>query len=562
VSQAPTFPEIPANPGAPGTPEPGHAALAGAVRAVSGVTLLSRFAGLVREVLIVRIFGQTALGSAFVAAFAIPNLFRRLFGEGALSAAFIPEYTQAHASRPLPEAGARVGSTRPPGPSDRFASLTLLLLLLVTTALTVLGELGLLVAILLSPGNAERILSLKLVMVMLPFMPLVCAAAILGGMLQVHGRFAPAAAGPVILNTLIVATGLYFLLSGKHGDPTVAYALGVATVISGLTQSVWFLRLLRPHVRWTRDFGEARGRARRMLRRFVPVLIGMGTLQINTFLDTIFAMWHIWIADTMFGRPYPMDDASNIILASAQRLYQFPLGVFGIAVATAVFPLLSRHADEPEHFLQTLRRGLRLSLFIGVPASIGLILVRRDLIAVLYSGGGSGLPAGGVSRSAAALAGFAPGVWAYSLNHVLTRAFYARGDTRTPMRIAIGLVGFNLALNLALIWPLREAGLAWATSISAAIQCVILTIVLARKARLPGRIIDPATVQGALKIVFAAAAMAGAVLALRRFVGFAPTWSGNAAAVAACTGAGGLAYLGASWLLKCHELRWLLKLSS
>jgi putative peptidoglycan lipid II flippase len=227
-----------------------------------------------------------------------------------------------------------------------------------------------------------------------------------------------------------------------------------------------------------------------------------------------------------------------------------------------VFPLLSRHADEPEHFLQTLRRGLRLSLFIGVPASVGLILVRRDVIAVLYTGGGSGLDSSGLARSAAALAGFAPGVWAYSLNHVLTRAFYARGDTRTPMRIALAMVFFNLGLNLALIWPLREAGLAWATSISAAVQCGILTVVLARRARLPGAIIDPATVQAALRIVFAAGAMAALVIGLRRLVTFPGTWAGSAGAAAVCAIAGGLTYLGAAWLLKSHELRWLLKLRS
>src|SRR5262245_18012329 len=121
-----------------------------------------------------------------------------------------------------------------------------------------------------------------------------------------------------------------------------------------------------------------------MLKRFFPVLIGMGTLQINMFLATAITMWPIWVGPTLWGLAYPLDKGSTVVLSNAERLYQFPLGVFGIAVATAIFPLLSRHADEPAHFAQTLRRGLRLSLFIGLPSSIGLFLVRLDAIDVLY----------------------------------------------------------------------------------------------------------------------------------------------------------------------------------
>jgi putative peptidoglycan lipid II flippase len=543
----------PAAPPDPSGPEPDHRPLAGAVRTVSAMTLLSRLFGLVREVLIVRIFGQTALGSAFVAAFAIPNLFRRLFGEGALSAAFLPEYTRALSlSHPLT-----------PSPAHAFASLTILTLLLFTTALTILAEAGLLLAILLLPHNPERILALKLVMVMLPFMPLVCTAAILGAMLQVHGRFAPAAAGPVILNTLIVATGLYFLLTGKLGDTTVAYALGAATVLSGITQCLYFLRLLRPHVRWTIRFGDARERARRMLQKFVPVLVGMGTLQINTFLDTLYAMWPIWVGPTLLGLTYPMDESSNIILASAQRLYHFPLGVFGIAVATAIFPLLARHADEPAHFLQTLRRGIRLSLFIGLPASIGLILIRHDITAVLYSGGRSGFDPSGLARSAAALAGFAPGVWAYSLNHVLTRAFYAKGDTRTPMRIAIAMVAVNAALNLILIWPMRESGLAWATTLSATIQCAILALILQRDLRaavdIPARILDADVLRSALRIALASAAMTVAVLAAQSALPTPATWPSHIFSLALSVAIGALTFALAARLLRLHELAWLLR---
>ncbi|HCT45480.1 MAG TPA: murein biosynthesis integral membrane protein MurJ, partial [Phycisphaerales bacterium] len=176
-----------------------------------------------------------------------------------------------------------------------------------------------------------------------------------------------------------------------------------------------------------------------------------------------------------------LDASSNAILFYAQRLYQFPLGVFGIAVATAAFPALSRVAGDSVRFGEMLTRGLRLSLFIGVPASVGLLLVGEALIRVLYSGGGDGFSEAGVSRASAVLAGYALAVWAYSLNQLLTRAFYARGDTRTPMTVALGMVGVNICLNLVLIWWLREAGLAWSTAVCAVGQTVLLLWMANRK---------------------------------------------------------------------------------
>jgi len=531
----------------PDSTSPGHAdhssrILSSAIRTVSGVTLLSRMGGLAREVLVVRIFKDTPIGSAFAAGFAIPNMFRRLFGEGALAAAFIPEYTQAQKADPALAA--------------RFASLTVAALFLATTALTVVIELGLLIALLVLPHDSSRALSFHFIMLMLPFMPLVCVAAILGGILQVHHRFGPAAAGPLLLNGFIIAVGLYFLATGQTGSARAGYMLGAATVASGLTQCLWFYRILRPHVRFGRVFTGARPAVERMLRKFVPVLIGMGTLQLNSFLDMLIAMWPIWIGPAVLGVSYPLDPKSNIILSAAQRLYQFPLGVFGIAVATAIFPLLSRHADEPGHFAQTLRRGLRLSLFIGLPASLGLLLVRHDITAVLYGGSG-GFSAPSLDRSAAVLAGFAPGIWAYSLNHVFTRAFYATGNTKTPMRVALCMMGFNLLLNLTLIWSLREAGLAWATSIAAAIQCAILYLLARRLVAEP--IMDAGAWAGVARTAVAAGVMAGLLLVAARMIPSQPSWSGSALRLGVMCAAGALAYAGAARVMRCHELGWLFR---
>lgn len=543
-------------PGAPDPPDarsdPGTATLARAVRTVSGVTLVSRFAGLARNVIIARIFGDTMVGSAFAAAFQTPNMFRRLFGEGALSAAFIPAYTQA-----LKHDESVSSSAGGPSRAGALALLTLQGLGAVTAGLTILIELVLVGLLLLVDHTPERRLSLQLVMVMIPFMPLICGVAVLAGMLQVHGKFAWASSGPLVLNAFIVGVGLFFIIRGETGESATAFALAGATTLSGLTQFVFFLRLLKPHVRWTRDVPEATLLARAMLGRFVPVAIGMGTIQINAFLDMLIAMWPIWIGPTLLGHAYPLDGASNAILFNTQQLYQFPLGVFGIAVATAVFPLLARHAHHDEEFVATLRRGLRLSFLIGMPASIGLVLIRHDATAVLYGHGGSGFSAAGVERAASVLLGFAPGIWAYSLNHVLTRTFYAKGDTRTPMFVSMAMVLLNLALNLVLIWRLRESGLAWATSTSATLQCAAL-LVLVRKHIGPASPIDLAAIRGAARVLFATGFMAAAVLSVQWLLGPRTTWWAQLGGVVAGATTGGIAFLAAARLLRVEELSWLL----
>jgi putative peptidoglycan lipid II flippase len=428
-------------------------------RTVAGLTLVSRVLGLVRDLVTVRVFGDTAVGSAFAAAFAIPNMFRRLFGEGALSAAFIPEYTTL--------------ADEDPARADKLASLVIGLLALITGGITVVAELGLLAVLLVAPGDADRALSLKLIMVCLPFMPAICIAAILGGMLQARGRFGPWAAAPILLNLCVIAAAVPFFF--LEADPAAwAYPIAASAVLSGVLQVLWSLWALRGVVRWTRAFGDVGDRARAMLRRMGPVLIGLGTLQVNSFVDTLIAMWPNWVGATVAGYDYPLDERANAILFYSQRLYQFPLGVFGIAVATAAFPMLARDAKDPARFASTLGRGVRLSLFIGLPATFGLLAVREPLVAVLYSGMGDGFSEEGVRRAGAVLLGYSAAIWAYSLNQLYTRAFYAAGDTSTPMRIAVAMVGANVTLNVVLIWWLQEAGLAWSTAVCATGQMMWL----------------------------------------------------------------------------------------
>ncbi len=425
--------------------------------------------------------------------------------------------------------------------------------------------LGLLFAL---PHDPERDLSLRLIMVMLPFMPFICTVAILAGMLQVHGRFAASATGPLVLNGFIIVFGLYFLLTNQVAQAGPAYIIGAATVLSGLTQAVWFAVLLRPHVRWTREVRPALGPARVMLQRFVPVMVGLGTLQLSAAIDMAITMYPIWVGPTLLGRAYPLDERSTTILSAMQRLYQFPLGVFGVAVATAVFPLLARAAPRPEDFVQVLRRGVRLSLFIGLPASVGLVLVRHDLVGVLFAGrgvdpaaagmGGShaGFSPEGIARCTLVLLGYAPAVWAYSLNHVLTRGFYALGDTRTPMRLSLVMVGVNLALNCTLIWSLREAGLAWGTSVCAIAQCIALGVLLHRRGHTPA---DRAAWMGAARVALATLALTGACGLAFWLLPEPHRWIDRVIRLAATTGAGVAGFAAAALVLRVPELGWLLR---
>lgn len=539
----------PIDPGEPTPPRPStQASLGAAVRVVSLLTIGSRIGGLIRDVVTVRLFGDTWIGSAFAAAFTVPNLFRRLFGEGALAAAFLPEYTAL--DRDDPET------------ARRFASRAMRWLVGVTGALTVAIEALLLVLLLVLPPNTERDLSLRLMLVMMPFMPMVCATAILIAMLQTHGRFAPGAAAPILLNGGLVAAAAPFLFSRSPDTIAAAYWLGAATLLTGAVQVLWTLWSLRPHLRWTRRIAGTAPAMRRLWKRFVPVVFGLGTIQINSAVDTLIAMWPIWAPGlAILGLSSPMDSASNSILTYTQRLYQFPLGVFGIAVATAAFPMLSRAASDPQRFVDTLRRAMRLSLFIGVPASIGLVLVRDDLIAVVFTGGNGFSPAGAV-RSGHVLLGYAIAVWAYSLNHVSTRAFYARGDTRTPVKVAIGAVGLNIVLNFSLIWSLREAGLAWATGISATVQCVVLLWIQAR--HIHRDVIDRTTALAIARVVAMVAGMGlGVWGVLHLLVTFpvlaAPnTWTGHLIRLIAAVAAGGAIYGALAALTRTPELRWLL----
>jgi len=529
--------------------EPGVEQFVRHARTFAGLTLLSRLSGLARDAMWSRVFSAGDTLSAFVVAFAIPDLFRRLFGEGALSAAFLPEYAKLHQQSPKEAA--------------RFASAMVALLALGLGLVMLLGEGVLAVLLLATPLGESGALAIKLSMITLPYMPLVCIVALLAGMLQTHGRFALPAAAPIALNIVLIAATTIgaFVIAGSLTTTAILLAIGVP--LAGLAQIAMMALALRGASAWAGALTGASEPIRRTLGTLGPALVGLGALQISSLLDQLIAGWPVIVGDTIAlpGRgpvAFPLGEGAASTLFFAQRLYQFPTGVFGIAIATAIFPALARAAAAPDAFLSTIRRGVRLSLFIGLPATLGLIAVRRELVAVVYQGGA--FTGDETTAVAFTLLGYAVAVWAYTMSHTLTRGFFALGDTKTPMRISLVAVACNLALNLTLIWPLGVAGLAWATAITATGQTIALTITSHRKLHEP--IFDRATRDSALVSIGVAGVMYAALLAIRSAPLPGGSWTGNAVSLVILVGAGAAVYLAGARALRRPELGWLLERSA
>lgn len=540
---------------------PASASFVSHARLIGAITLVSRLLGLGREVVAAAFFGAGPVWSAFTFAFTIPNLFRKLFGEGALSAAFIPIYArmigEMNAERPTPEHAAFSV------PHSAFAQASVNLLLLTLTAITILGEIGLGLAWwLIDFQRADYELALVLTAIMLPYVVLICTAAFLGGILNVHERFAAPAAASVLLNLslilAIVAGAFVFDLSSEAGRAEATKWLAVAVVISGGLQILLLWPSLRAvGFRFNPRIGAISPETKRMLLMSIPVALSAGILQISVLLDKGIAFF---LAETeavqafvVFGRSvvYPMAEGAAARLNWAQFMYQFPLGVFAIALATAIFPKLSRDAavDEGRNdaFRDGLRRGVEAALFIGLPASAGLVLVAVPAVRVLFERGQ--FTAFDTRWVALSTAIYSAAIWAFSLQQIINRAYYALHDMRTPLIWAVLNIAANLAVEIPLIWtPLREAGMAVGTLVSFSIQAVLMLWLLSRRV---GGIGLRQSVAPIGKMLIATAAMVAACLALRLIPAWPDGDTGRGALVqlVALMGTGAVAYFGAARLM-------------
>ncbi len=531
---------------------------------VAAMTLLSRFTGLVRDSVQAAVLGLTGVADAFSIGFLVPNLFRRLFGEGALTAAFIPIYTDL--------------VKNDPALARRFASLCIALMLVVLGGITILCEAALAGLLASVELTRDTDLAIRLTMIMLPYMPMVCIVAMVGGVLQVHGKFGAPAAAPIFLNiVMIVGTLAAVKIAGvpmnesddvggeklRHAVVLISYTV----LIAGLVQLLWQVGMMWRHEPLTMAMTGAGPAMKRMVRMMVPMFIGLGVFQINTLADYLIAFLlsakeggATQLAVLGFTLDFPIRTGDVAALQWAQRLYQFPLGVFGIAVATATFPAMSRAAADAAdveriHLRTILRHGLRLTCFIGLPASAGLILLRVPITRLIYERGTFSLEDS--QRVASAMIGYSAAVWAYSMMHVLTRAFYAVKDARTPLKISLWMVALNVALNLALIWPMGVAGLAWSSGICAMVQVVLLLKAVRKYVADP---IDAETWRGLRTTIRLTLAMTAALLPVT-MLWDATAISGKESALqlAVLLPVGMAIVLVGAKLMRADELRWLVK---
>lgn len=419
---------------------------------VSALTLVSRVLGFARDVLNASLFGAGSGMDAFLVAFRIPNLMRRLFAEGAFSQAFVPVFAETQAQKSHAELQRLVD----------VVSGTLGGVLMVFTVAGVVGA-PLLMGV-FAPGFGEQPekfhLGVHLLRITWPYLALISLAALASGVLNSRGRFAVPAATPILLNVCMIGA----VLIDARSVEVLAWAVLVAGFVQLGFQLPWLARLnLLPHPRWAwRD-----PQVRRILRLMLPIMFGSSVAQISLLLDTV-------IASLLGNGPVSW-------LYYADRIMEFPLGLFSIALGTVILPHLSdQHARHSRQgFSDTLDWGLRAVLVIGLPAAVGLLVLAGPLISTLFQHARFG--AHDVAMTRWALMGFALGFMGFSLVKVLIPGFYARQETRVPVRYAVIALSVGMAASVVLVgalwwlrWPAAYAGLALSTSINAWVNATLL----------------------------------------------------------------------------------------
>jgi putative peptidoglycan lipid II flippase len=592
---------------APVRPKPAAKSFVGHAKLIGGLTLVSRVMGLAREIVAGHYLGTGLVASAFTVAFTIPNLFRKLFGEGALAAAFIPLYAQAvkkeqsqeqpgdleeyGRDRNVPAAtgqtrstgSGQAGMSAPPIESaNAFAAASVNLLCIILIALTIVGELIIGAMVLLDPHMLpDRLLTLKFTAIMLPYVLLICGTAFLGAILQVHKRFGAPAAAPIILNVCHVAVVLIgariLHLHGKSHSldteklqTTLAYWLSFFVLIAGVLQTACLLPALRAvGFRFQPVLHFWTPAIRKMLKLTVPVAIGAGVLQLSVLLDKGLSLLLMQGTDaagnavTHFGffghaMRYPMESGAPARLNLAQFLYQFPLGIFAIALATAIFPNLSAVALEKDgtKFKGVLRQGIEATLFEGLPASIGLILVREPAVRLLFQHGQIGPHSADLIAKSVLF--FSAAIWAFSLQQILNRAYYALHDTVTPLVMSIVTLAVNLLVELPLVWTnLGEAGMAAGTLVSFSLQAIVMLYLLDRRVGGLGLRSSAGTI---FKMIVATAVMTAACIAIQHAPGYpqGQTRMVWAAQMTIIMGVGAAVYLGVCASLRVNVVATLL----
>lgn len=528
----------------------------GSARVIAVCTLLSRITGLARDMILNHVYGQRWVQDAFNYGFLIPNLFRRLFGEGALSAVFVPSFTEVLDKQGRPAAWVLLG---------RVAGL----MVLVLCGLTILLGLGLLAMWLFAPGGPMRTLQIGLTAVMLPFMVSICVLALLSSILNCLQHFTVPALMPIVLNIMnmfgVVVVGQMII-----GGPLERqiYGVAISVLAASVLQLVIILPVLRKHgVQFRLSLDRSDPEIRRMGRMFFPVLLGQGVLLFSVFFDAQSCTFLTRGPEasptfSLFGRQmaYPLAEGALSAVNNAQRLYQFPLGVLAISLATAAFPLFSLYASRGDMagLRSTLGQSLRVAVFEGLPSGIMLIVLAVPIVSLLFEHGRFG--AAETARAAWVLQCYGFGMAAFCCQHILLRGFYSLKDTLTPMWIGCYLVVLNIGISLALVWhpAVREAAFGISTSITSWIH-VLISVWLLRR-RMGGQI-GARMLLASFTRTIVASALAGAAawLLLDRLAAYDLARLGLTAmrAVQVFVPLGGavVVYLAAAWAMRMEEVR-------
>ncbi len=465
---------------------------------MGAATLISRVLGLVREQVYAGFMGDGVVASAFKLAYQAPNLFRRLLGEGALTAAFIPIFKQKEKTEG--EAAMWEAANAVLSGLIVFASVVVGLCLVVLTlflgasSLRFSTESGAVFPPFPIPilGEDTRLV-LRLLQVMFPYLVLVCVAALCMGVLNARGYFFIPAMSATMLNVVMIATVL--LVAPRFGDQleTQVFALALGVVVAGVAQLGFQWPALRRdgfRYRWIAPWSHPT--VREVVRRMLPATVGVAAFQLNVLIIA-------WVA-------FYVDRTLVASFDYAVRLMEFPQGVVGISFATYLLPTLSGLAAEKKYpeFRSTLRDGLGYLLFVNLLASALLFALAEPMVRLLFERGQFTVLS--THRASLALAGLAPGLVAFSSVNVLARAFYALGDTHTPMRISVACLVLNLACALWLIGPFRQAGLGVANSLTAGVNVWLLMRALRKK--MPK--LDFAPLRSAVLLMSACAVVTGA----------------------------------------------------
>ena len=492
-------------------------ALARAIATLGGWTMASRLLGFYRDILFAGILGTGMVADAFFVAFKFPNFFRRLFAEGAFNSAFVPLFSERLTREGI-------------GPARHFAANVAAVMVAFMLCFTFLMQLAmpwLMYAI--APGfsdDPEKFdLAVALTRLTFPYLTFMSLAALLAGMLNSLHRFAAAAAAPLILNLVLIAAltlvrGGYVALPG----PAIAVAVSIAgagqfvLLVVACRRAGIMVRLPRPRLT---------PGVRRVFRLMVPGLIGAGVVQVNLVVDVVLASM--------------LPQGSVSWLYYADRVNQLPLGVVGVAVGVALLPMLSRHlsAGNDAAAAHTQNRAIEFALLLTLPAAAALLTIPNPIVGVLFQRGAFGTA--DAAATAGALAAFAAGLPAYVLIKALTPGFFARQDTKTPVKIAVSAMAVNIVFAVALMQVLAHVGIALATACSAWLNAATLAFILHRRGQLR---FDAKLRAAAPRIAAAALAMAAALWAADRAL--APLFAGGSEArilaLALLVAAGLLAY--------------------